>query len=403
VSRRSRSRRRRRGRQPVRWAQLIAASALFGLAAGAGAWILTRPDNSPTATQPIATGETTTTLGAPAAASTPPPTAAVDPTIGASSSSLAPTTTNPPETTTTQQPNDLTLVRYDMAALRPEVRTIAGIPFPEDASEADGRRITRFDDTGNGTLLIVDTGSGEIQLVSPSGRIDQWAVQPSDELGEIVDAAIGPDRVLYVSRSPLDDSGSPTTFSLVAYDLSTLSPTELRRWPTDWQCVESFCGELYFSARAVGPPFGTVVPYASTVIAPALAPPTREPITPKTAPEECIDTDTSGFFGALRDQVSVGTSTWEIEAVCSRVIEGTFATYRPQRDGSLVALVATQQTPADDERRFLVWLLTDGSRITYDVTQLDLLDATVADDRLLATSLSGPGNVAVIELTSPET
>jgi hypothetical protein len=364
--------------------------------------MLTRPDGSPSATLPTAPASTSTSTTLPGltTATTPAPTSAPD-AAPAPTSSDAPATTTPPESTTTQTPNDLTVVRYDMAAIRPDVRTIAGIPFPEDASETDGRRITRFDDTGNGSLLVVDTGSGEIQIVSPSGRVDQWAIQPSDELGAIVDAAIGPDRVLYVSRSPLDDSGSPTTFSLVAYDLSTLSPTELKRATTDWQCVESFCGELYFSARAVGPPFGTVVPYVSTVIAPALTPPSREPINPTTPPDECVDTDASGFFSVLRDRVTSGTSSWDIEAVCSRVIEGTFATYRAQRDGSVLAIVDTSQTPDSRQRRFLVQLLPDGSRVTYDVTKLDVLDATVADDRLLVTSLTGPGNVGLLELTSP--
>jgi hypothetical protein len=264
--------------------------------------------------------------------------------------------------------------------------------------------ITHFDSRGNGNLLAVRPTTGDVEIIGSDGTLTRATIPVADADGTIVDAGVGPDGVLYVSR--VVDGGDPDSvsrYTLVAYRLDGGGGqvVEAARTATAWECVETFCANVVFGPGGVsyvntdGSPF----PLVGTATSPPLGQPDRMPIKTTTSSDDCIDSDESGFFAGFRDQVGYQSMTWELEVRCSFVAEGEFTSYRPQSDGSVLALVSVRRVDSDAERYRLATLRPDGSTEAFDVDGLGIIQVGAADGRLLAVAAVTGQPLRLIELT----
>jgi hypothetical protein len=206
---------------------------------------------------------------------------------------------------------------------------------------------------------------------------------------------------LYVSRSPRNADGTVTTFNLVGYELSGLDPIEVKRRETNWQCSPTFCGEVMFGERAVGPPFGTTMSFAGTAIAPRIPPVARQPIEPRSPSDVCVDDVGDTAFGPFRDDVAYAGLAWELEAACGFNRESGFASYQAQIDGSVVATVEVAGRASAAPRTLLVWLRLDGRLSVFDITSVDMIGTAVVDGRLVGAQWVGGGNIDLFAFVEP--
>jgi hypothetical protein len=269
--------------------------------------------------------------------------------------------------------------------------------------------VARFDDWGGGTVLFVDERTGTVRVVDAvTGAAEESAIPPDDAAGSVHDAALGPDGVLYVSRRALRSTGADPglereTFTLVAYELARGgAATELARWDTDWECVESSCGEVSFvdGGIVVDRAGGTAAPFQRALQHRLL------PLTVDAVQEEYRDLppgyeDDAGVGGFTRVLASVTHrgAGWRIDAAGVGLAEGQFTSYRPQPDGSVFALVtvAEQSSGLQDGRDLLVRLAPDGVASAFDVSGLHLLDVALVGGRTVGIAAGDEYEVVALE------
>lgn len=263
-----------------------------------------------------------------------------------------------------------------------------------------------FDRSGSGTLLVVSPTTGEVLLVSPHGDVARDAIPADDPGGVIHDAAIGPDGVLYVSRvAPADPPGTPEPFTLVAYRLDgdgSGHAEEVVRAATTWDCVEGFCGNILFDEHGIVTDVaaGVVTPYADAVTTSLLGSVHREPQGATATDAPCVDDAGYGFFAPMRDRVTYGGVAWTLEVVCTHVAEGEFTTYRPQADGSVLAVVEPRERSSEEQvTQVLVQLSPDGAANAFRLDRGRMMQVALAEGRLLGVQRSDDGQYRLVEIT----
>jgi hypothetical protein len=314
------------------------------------------------------------------------------------SAQVAPTLVTPPASTGL-------LVSFDSTVRPVTSRTVSDLLTGYVVgSNSQDFVITHFDSRGNGNLLVVRPATGDVEVIGADGTLTRHTIPVADADGTIVDAGIGPDGVLYVSRVVEGaEPGSAPRYTLVAYQLdgSGSDAVEAARTATAWECVETFCANVLFELGGVSGvnPDGSAFPLIGTATDAPLAQPTRDPADPAMPPESCIDDGQSGFFGGFRDRLTYNSVTWELEVQCSFVSEGEFTSYRPQRDGSVLALVDVRRVSSDGDLSRLVSLRPDGSTEAFDVDGLGIVLVDGGNGRLLAVTAVDGQPLRLIELT----
>lgn len=324
------------------------------------------------------------------------------------SGAVVPTTLPPPP----PPPAPATLtVRYDSelrgASLTPILDVGLAIPAENDPNPQYAR--FRFSDFGTGTAVAVDPVTGVVVRANVDGRSRRNVIPVDDPDGAIVDIALGPedvvnnpgqlDPMIYVSRSRTAGDGTER-FTLVAYGVSNDSElvNEFGRWETTWGCDETGCGNIVFTGQGIDIG-GQVV----TAGAPAFAPlgdVSRSPEMPATSdPDACVDDGGGGFFGPFRDALTLNGVTWTLEAVCTYVGEGLFASYAPQADGSLIASFAVHRHSSDTARNVIARFAPDGTVTAYEVPTHIYAPAWHAG-RLYALRMPPGGTIELVELTT---
>jgi hypothetical protein len=200
---------------------------------------------------------------------------------------------------------------------------------------------------------------------------------------------LGPAQVLYISYRRDDDR-----FVLAAIATSGERGGQLlATWPTRWECVESFCGSVELGQDGIvlggfGDAAPEMAPYVDamgevtgiTVSLPARAEQTQEP-GPAMPTSWVIEDDLGNQLWSSRTTVALGPRSWVFDVMGVRQVEGTYAFFDPQDDGSVISTFAL--TDHADGPGQLVWLdlLPDGSvsafRLPPDVQSL--YDAQIVD------------------------
>jgi hypothetical protein len=332
----------------------------------------------------------------------PPESSTTSPVTAAPSETTVPTVSTVPTSVAPSQTSSV-VVSYgdDLPLAEPTVYASLGGPYGDSPA---GVPLHGFSPTGSGTLFVLDRSTGALRLVSPDGVVqNETTIGVADEAGEIWAAELGPDDRLYVSRMR-EDENLYQLFTLVVYD--TANGAELSRHSTDWECVESSCGEINFD------PEGVIVRYEAPTERVSYGPFTGGgllPIPPPTGAREvtdgtsveCIEDPTvGGAFGTFAQEVTSGEHTWTLQAGCSFVVEGTFAGFSPQADGSLLTSLTVFDQTGTNSTPVLVLLRTDeaGGSVVWQLPS-DVVTATAwVDDRLLAVQLVG-GEMRLVELT----
>ena len=300
-------------------------------------------------------------------------------------------------------------VRYDSELQGVPSNPVAdlGISVPATDGTSTYPRF-RFSDFGTGTMVAVDPATGVVVRANVDGRSHRNMIPVDDRDGPVVDVALGPedrspssglDPTLYVSRSNTDADGNQH-FTLVAYGLSNDAGSELAnelgRWSTDWACSERGCGGITFTGRGID--VGGQIVNAGRPVFAALPQPSRNPVAPSAhAGDSCIDDRGDGFFGAFRDEMALGRTTWTVEVQCASVAEGEFSAWSAQPDGSVLVFFRVHHMSSDTARDVVVRLAPDGSAVAYEVVG-SIYQFAWINGRLYGISTVPGGTAQLVEL-----
>lgn len=255
-----------------------------------------------------------------------------------------------------------------------EVADTFAVPLRFRESTAERWWGPRLDLDDDGSLVVLDMVESTVTAYEVDGSI-RWATSvPADiEGAHPWDVAVGPGGILYLSYER--SSADATAYVLVA--VATSGPRAgqaVASWPTNWQCVESFCGEVLLGRDGVllddfgnrdaapvqpyvdanGQPSGArheVPAIATQVLGPGLA-----------MPDGAIGMDELGNqIGSFRTTVTLGDRTWTFDAVGVGIAEGTFAFFDAQSDGSVVSVFGVTNVAGEVGTTVWLDLMPDGS------------------------------------------
>jgi hypothetical protein len=315
----------------------------------------------------------------------------------------APTTTMRlrPRGATPSSPDGVPLLTPEVSYPGLVIDTAFDIAIGAGDPAAAGDTEPRIQFTTDGSLLVMDLVSLTVNAYGPDSMV-RWSVPlAADVEGAAPWAmALGPEQVLYVSyRRAVDD-----TFVLAAIATSGERGGQLlTTWPTPWQCVESFCGEVDLAHDGVvlsgfGSDTAEVAPYVDaiggitgvTLDVPASAEQTHQ--AGPAMPDDWVAMDEFGNgLWSSRTTVTLADHRWVFDVMGVRQAEGTYAFFDAQSDGSVISTFAlTDDAGAPGQ---LVWLdlLPDGSVSAFRLPAeaQSLYDTAVVDGTRYAVARDG--------------
>jgi heat shock protein HslJ len=274
-----------------------------------------------------------------------------------------------------QPASDVPLVRSDLTTSL----TAAGstvLPFVASDLPSGERRWPVVTTLPDGSFLALDMAGSTLAVYDATGA-QRWSVPvPADIDGARPwTAALGPDRVAYLSYQRLTDG--PYEFVLVAVPTDGSNAGQaVASWPTDWECVETFCGDVRLAPTGVllgqyadgtdavqpwvddqGQPSGAVYD------PPAVATQASESLPPDVLATVPVFEGSDGMaITSARTTVTFADSSWQFDVINAPVAEGTYAWFAAQTDGGVLSTfgVADANRPGE---YVTVWLdlLPDGS------------------------------------------
>ncbi len=226
---------------------------------------------------------------------------------------------------------------------------------------APGLNAAHISDDGRYVLLF---DPNLITILRPDGTVDGTFGYRTEIGWTGVDAALGPDDVVYLSESSSDAAGNQT-FRFSAIPASGANKGErVASAESTLTCVETWCGQVVVSSTGVGSAAAIELPFVSQdgAASGVLLPP-RPTATNVMIRGGEVDPAFSSGMSFLDGTVQVTVNmpdgtvrTWSVLAPKVTVVEGSFGNWWLQPDGSIVGEIRT-----NDERGFLVDLYADGS------------------------------------------
>ncbi|MFN8022867.1 MAG: META domain-containing protein [Acidimicrobiales bacterium] len=249
----------------------------------------------------------------------------------------------------------------------------SGIPTPLVAAESVTLPIAPVDTTGDdprwpvvrvdldGSFQVLDTAASTLTTYEVTGAVRWTTSVPADIDGARPwTFAIGPDRIAYLSYHRVVDQRDQFVLAAVPTE-GPRAGVAVGSWPTDWQCVESFCGDVLFTGPGIE--LGTTAdggvrlqPYVDDQGQPSgvqVALPERPVGADDSMPADVRaglpslppGTDPS-FLWTPRTTVTYGGASWQFDVWYTPLAEGTYTWFEPAADGGVVATFAV----ADLER-----------------------------------------------------
>lgn len=307
-----------------------------------------------------------------------------------------------------QRPGEALVVRYDSELPGAPPELVADLGIAELATY-DLSTLAEFSAFGTGTAVVFDPATGVVVRSTPRGGTWRNVLPIQDPAGAVWDIELGPERydpdnggpdpMLYVSRVT-SNGGFGEVFTLVAYGLSNDNElvNEFGRWDTAWLCQETFCGNIVFTPIGVDLGNGLFA-QAGTPVSPTLDQPGRDTGTPEAPANDCID-DAGYNLTATIEQIRFAGRSWVLATACVQVQEGSYTWFRPQPDGSVLAMLVIKRLSSENGRYVLAHLRADGTTAAYDIP-VTYRDVAFVEDRLLAIEAVPNGNYRVVELVPP--
>ena len=261
----------------------------------------------------------------------------------------------------------------------------------DPASSGDHEPRVRFAD--DGSVEVLDMVALTANAYGVEGQV-RWSVPlPADVEGRHpVSMKMGPDSVLYVAY--LNDVDRTLALAAVATS-GERGGQVLGTWPTEWICAEGACGDFVLGPSGI--PISTdgtrVASYVDR-LGQATGLTSTEPPRPlqESAPGPAMPgtwtvADAAGAtLSSWRTTVQLEARSWSFEAMGVRFVEGSYATFTAENDGSVVSTVLV--TSDANQPGLLLWLdlLPDGSvsASAFPPGLTDVLAARIVDGQRFA-------------------
>ena len=243
------------------------------------------------------------------------------------------------------------------------------------------------DQTPDGETATALTDTGELTLFDSDGLVvGEAALPPTIDGAELWSLAVGPERIIYASYAVNPGDGD---FIVVALTMDSPAQ-EVGRWRPEWECVETFCGEIILEETGFILSFsGGPEPYVNADAQPSGA----VYVTPS-VPEVTYDvlSSSSSDQGFALDTVRVTIvhlgNAWTFTVEGASPIEGDYVFAAGQADGS--ALVQTYASEPDGNGRpYLLWFGPAGGAVVFDTTDVVFVDQGANGTQLMAVAIVG--------------
>lgn len=261
----------------------------------------------------------------------------------------------------------------------------------DPAATGDLAPRVRFAD--DGSVEVLDMVALTANAYGVEGQV-RWSVPlpPDIEGRHPVSMKMGPDSVLYVSY--LNDVDRTLALAAVATS-GERGGQVLGTWATEWICAEGACGDFVLGPSGIpistdGTRIATYVDrlgQATGLTSTEPARPLQESTPGAPMPGTWTVTDAAGeTLSSLRTTVQLDARSWSFEAMGVRLVEGAYATFTAEHDGSVVSTVRVSSDA--NGQGLLLWLdlLPDGtvSAFAFPDGLTDVLAARIVDGQRFA-------------------